>query len=476
MVDTIPLLIGKEQVFRDNTFPVFNPFSGRIIANQCLATAQDIAKVINRLEEGSRQMRRLSARSKAAILNQIAAGLQEQREDLAKTIALEAGKPIRDARGEVDRAIHVCTLAAAYCGQITGDVLPLDINPNGAGYTGYVHPLPVGPVLAITPFNFPLNLVCHKLAPAIAAGCPFVHRPSSKTPITGYKLGMIVQHTDMPRYGYSFLPCKKQDVQTLLASGRIKKLSFTGSAQVGWRLKQQAFRLPVTLELGGNAAAIVMKDADIDYAAQRCVRGAYAFQGQVCISVQRIFVQQECYEPFVATFLDKARQLVCGNPLLEDVDIGPLIDPEAGTRIAGWLQAALQSGARYLLTPETQGPVLTPFALTATRPEMVVEKEELFGPGVCIRPYQDIADALSWTNHSRYGLQAGLFTYDQRMITKAFSQLEVGALIVNDVPTFRGDSMPYGGVKNSGCGREGIAYAVDSMLQPRLMVVHNLEM
>ena len=367
---------------------------------------------------------------------------------------------IAEARAEVDRAIFTFAVAAAESTRVGGEWLPLDLHATAAGRSGIVRRFPVGPIAAITPFNFPLNLVAHKLAPAIAAGCTVVLKPAPQTPFTSFMLGEAIESAGWPPGALNILPLSNDDAEKMVADDRLKMLTFTGSGKVGWMLKAKSGKKKVTLELGGNAAVIVHSDADVDFAAERCVAGGFSYAGQSCISAQRIYVQREVEGKFTAALLARVAKLVTGNPLDEVTDVGPMINEDAARRAESWINEAVQQGATLLAGGARRGAVLDPTVLSHTRPEMKVSCEEVFAPVVIVQPYDQFSDALRAVNHSPFGLQAGLFTRDVKLIFQAYQELEVGGLIVGDSSAFRIDQMPYGGVKDSGIGREGLRYAI----------------
>jgi acyl-CoA reductase-like NAD-dependent aldehyde dehydrogenase len=405
-------------------------------------------------------------------LRSISGKVAERREQFARTMALEAGKPVKTARAEVDRAIFTFSVAAEEAGRIGGEYLPLDLQEFTAGRWGIVRRYPVGPIAAITPFNFPLNLVAHKVAPAIAAGCTIVLKPAPQTPLTALMLAEVVQESGWPAGALNVIPTTNEDAALIVSDDRLKMLSFTGSSAVGWRLKANSGKKKVTLELGGNAAAIIHSDTDLDFAAERCAVAGFSYSGQSCISVQRILVHKSAFDSFLQKFVERAKKLKTGDPLDESTEIGPLIRQSDAERAVNWVQEAVAAGAHRVLGGGRKGSVVEPTILTSTRAEMKVNCEEVFAPVKTVEPYEDFSDALSRVNRSPYGLQAGLFSNDARLIFQAFDQLEVGGLIVGDVPTFRIDHMPYGGVKDSGLGREGLKYAIEEMTEPRLLAMN----
>jgi glyceraldehyde-3-phosphate dehydrogenase (NADP+) len=407
-----------------------------------------------------------------AILRAISEGIGKRREEFAHLIALEAGKPIRTARAEVDRAVFTFAVAAEEATRIGGEWLPLDWQASTAGRAGIIRRFALGPILAITPFNFPLNLVAHKVAPAIAAGCTTVLKPAPQTPLTSLLLAEVCEQAGLPAGALNVLPLANQEAEKLVGDDRLKMLTFTGSVPVGWALKGKSGKKKVTLELGGNAAVIVHCDADVDVAADRCVVGGFSYAGQSCISVQRIYVQRSIQEQFLARLLAGVRKLHVGDPLNEATDVGPMISEEAARRAASWIEEAVAGGAKLHAGGKREGAVLQPTVLTNVRAEMKVSCEEVFAPVVIIESYDEFADAIRRVNDSPFGLQAGIFTRDSKLLFSAFENLEVGGVIVGDMSAFRIDHMPYGGVKDSGIGREGLRYAIEEMTEPRILVLH----
>jgi acyl-CoA reductase-like NAD-dependent aldehyde dehydrogenase len=410
------------------------------------------------------------------ILEDVAASLIEQKERFAKLIVAEAGKPIRLARTEVDRSVLTFKTAAEEAARLGGESLPLDLTEGNEGRWGLVQRFPVGPILAITPFNFPLNLVAHKLAPAMAAGCPILLKPAPQTPFTALALGELILKAGWPADALAVLPLSNADTAWLAEKeDRIKLISFTGSAKVGWDLKAHSGRKRVLLELGGNAALVIHKDwTELDEAASRTARAAFGFAGQSCISVQRVYVERSIFQTFLWKVVEISAKLAAGDPADEATEVGPLIRLADAERIELWIKEAVEAGAKLVAGGERNGSVVTPAILTATRSGMKIRDEEAFGPVLAIEPYDDFEEALAEVNHSRYGLQAGLLTRDAGRILTAYRELEVGALIVGDTPAWRLDPMPYGGVKDSGLGREGIRSAIEEMTEPRMLVLSGL--
>ena len=387
-------------------------------------------------------------------------------------MAQEAGKPIKASRTEVERAIFTFNVAAEESTRIYGEYIPLDWQEFTAGRWGLVRRFPLGPIAGITPFNFPLNLVAHKVAPAIASGCSMVLKPAPQTPLSAFLLAECVQQAGWPDGALNVLPLSNEDAGLLVTDERIKLISFTGSAPVGWQIKKNAGKKKVILELGGNAGVIVHSDADLAYAADRCVAGGFGYAGQTCISVQRILVERSVYGQFLDLFLAGVKKLKIGDPLEESTDLGPLIRESDAIRASQWIEEAVRTGARVLVGGKRNGPLLEPTVLTGTRPDMKVNCQEIFAPVVTVESYDDFHAAVRQINNSPYGLQAGIFTRDVKLLFNAYEELEVGGVIAGDVPAFRIDHMPYGGVKDSGLGREGLRCAIEEMTEPKLLVMN----
>ena len=415
--------------------------------------------------------RRMPAFERSAALRHISAGIAARREEIGRIIATESGKPIRDALGEVDRAVLTFRIGAEEAERIGGEVMPLDLNPASRGRTGITRRFPIGPIAAISPFNFPLNLAAHKLAPAIASGNPIVLKPPSKDPLTMLAVAEIVAEMGLPDGAVSILPMTRELGDRMVSDERFKLLTFTGSPEIGWKMKERAGKKRVVLELGGNAGVIVDRSADLDLAVRRCVTGAFAYSGQVCISVQRIFVHEVVWDAFVSGFMEAAAALKIGDPLDPATDLGPMVDLAAARRTEVWIDEARAMGARVLLGGTADGPFFPPTVLTDVPAAARVCREEAFAPVAVLAPFHDFDDAVRRLNDSRYGLQAGIFTNELDHAWSAFEDLEVGGVIVNDVPAYRIDHMPYGGSKDSGLGREGVRYAIEDMTELRIMVM-----
>ncbi len=415
--------------------------------------------------------RTLPAYERGAILRTISSGIKARREELGRLIALEAGKPIRDALVEVDRASLTFRLGAEEAERMTGEMIPLDLMASSKGRVGITRRFPIGPVAAISPFNFPLNLAAHKVAPAIAAGCSIVLKPPSKDPLTMLTVAEIIEEAGAPAGSVSVLPMTRELGDRMVADPRFKLLSFTGSPSVGWRMKERAGKKKVVLELGGNAGVIVDRTADLDWAVRRTLIGAFAYAGQVCISVQRMFVHAEIWDAFMERLVEGARTLKVGDPLDPQTDVGPMVDDAAAQRTQRWVDEAVAMGGKVLLGGNADGSFFAPTILTAVPKTAQVCSNEAFAPLVVAFPFSDFSDAIRQVNDSSFGLQTGVFTNDLANAWRSFNELEVGGVIVNDIPTYRIDHMPYGGVKDSGLGREGLRWAIEDMTEIRIMVM-----
>jgi acyl-CoA reductase-like NAD-dependent aldehyde dehydrogenase len=451
---------------------VRTPYDGSVMGSVFQGRREHAEAAIAAAVKAFGTTRRLPAFERQRVLRRVSENISGRKEEFARTMAQEAGKPIKAARTEVERAIFTFNVAAEESTRIYGEYLPLDWQEFTAGRWGIVRRFPLGPIAGITPFNFPLNLVAHKVAPAIAAGCPLVLKPAPQTPFTAMLLAEAVQQAGWPDGGLNVLPLSNDDAGILVTDERIKLISFTGSAAVGWQIKKNCGKKKVVLELGGNAAVIVHSDADLAYAADRCVVGGFSYAGQTCISVQRILVERSVCAPFTQLLLEGVKKLKTGDPLDDSSDLGPLIRESDAVRASDWIQEAVRGGARVLCGGQRRGPVLEPTVLSGTRPDMKVNCQEIFAPVVTVEPYDDFPQALRQVNSSPYGLQAGLFTRDAKLIFNAYEELEVGGLIAGDVPAFRIDHMPYGGIKDSGLGREGLRYAIEEMTEPKLLVMN----
>jgi glyceraldehyde-3-phosphate dehydrogenase (NADP+) len=450
---------------------VSNPYNGDTVGTVEVSTAEDLDAAIVAALGVAPALREMPRFERQAILHRIVDGLRTNMSRLTDLMIAESGKPRRFAKIEVERAISTFSLAADEVSRESGSILPMDVTASGVGYTALVVRRPIGVIGAISPFNFPLNLVAHKLAPALAVGNPMVLKAPPQAPLTAFELAKIVHKAGWPREALTVVHAPVPVAQVLATDERIAMFSFTGSSAVGWHLKSIAGRKRVALELGGNAAAIVCADADIDWAAKRCAIGGFGQAGQVCIKVQRIYVVRECYDAFVEALLRETRALKVGDPNDEETDVGPVIDSKSADRIMAWIAEAVAGGATLLHGNARVGNVIEPMLLTQTTAAMKVESEEVFGPVTTIVAVDSPDEGFERANATRYGLQAGVFTNDVRIIGRAFEKLEVGGVIVNDYPTLRIDNFPYGGIKESGFGREGVKYAMDEMSALKTLVV-----
>ena len=467
-----PFLVGGQWRQSDTRAPVHDPFTGKILAEVSQGSEADAEDAIRFAAAATQPMGALPAHARFHLLQRIAGAIYDRRDEFARVMTGEAGKPITDARREVARAVQTFTIAAEEAKRIPGEVIPLDWTPGMDSHVGILRRVPIGPVLGITPFNFPLNLVAHKVAPALAAGNPIVIKPAPQTPMTALLLAEVALEAGVPPGGLNVLPCDNQVAERLVVDPRFKLLSFTGSAAVGWMLKAKCGKKKVVLELGGNAGVIVEQDADLDFAAQRCASGGFGYAGQTCISVQRIFVHHSVVDLFTTKFLLQVARLKGGDPNDEATVVGPLIDQHAAHRVEEWIGEAVAQGARVLLGGKRMGSVVEATVLTNVTPTMKVSCQEVFGPVVTVTPYRQFDEALQAMNRSEYGLQAGVFTQDVNKVFHAFRHLEVGAVLANEIPTFRAEHMPYGGVKDSGLGREGLRVSIEEMTEPRFLVLN----
>ncbi|HEV8545059.1 MAG TPA: aldehyde dehydrogenase family protein [Candidatus Limnocylindrales bacterium] len=467
-----PIFLAGRWVESDDPLIVTNPANDAEPAGATFnASEAQYEEAVEAAVAAFEVTRTLPAYERGAILRNISAGLKARREEIGRTIATEAGKPIRDALVEVDRAVLTFRLGAEEAERMTGEMIPLDLMPASKGRVGITRRFPIGPIAAISPFNFPLNLAAHKLAPAIASGNPIVLKPPSKDPLTMLQVAEMVEEAGAPMGSVSILPMTRELGDRMVADERFKLLTFTGSPSVGWRMKERAGKKKVVLELGGNAGVIVDKTADLDWAVRRILVGAFTYAGQVCISVQRIFVHEAIWEPFMAKLVEGAKGLKIGDPLDPQTDMGPMVDGAAASRTQRWVDEAVAMGGKLLLGGTANGNLFAPTILTDVPVTAQVCSNEAFAPLVVAFPFGDFGNAIDQVNDSMFGLQTGVFTNDLAHAWEAFGGLEVGGVIVNDVPTYRIDHMPYGGVKDSGLGREGLRWAIEDMTEIRIMVL-----
>lgn len=470
MKNPYPVYCGGHFIETSRTVEVFNSCDQSLVGRCCLAGHDELEEAITAAEEAAVVLRQSAAYERAGWLNHIVSGLLQDRREIAQLLAREACKPLRYALGEVDRATEVFRIAAEETKRIPGETLSLDWTPAGKGRQGWVRYFPVGLVAGISPFNFPLNLSAHKLAPAIAAACPIILKPATRTPLTTLRLAEIIDACGLPKGAVSIMPMDRTTGNQLVTDDRFKLLSFTGSPEVGWKMKAGAGRKKVVLELGGNAGVIVTESCDLQQAVQRCLMGGYSYAGQVCIHTQRIYVAAGVFDAFLTKYKDAVMLLQRGKPEDPTTEISAMIDEENAVRVEQWVNESVAAGATLCCGGKREGAFVEPTVITGTDFSMKVCSKEIFGPVVCVEPYTTFEQAVDWINNSEYGLQAGVFTDSVHEMDYAFQHIEAGGVIINDVPTFRVDHMPYGGVKNSGLGREGVKYAMLEMMEPKLLV------
>lgn len=471
MLTRQPLLIDGRELPGAGYRTISQPFDGAPVGEVAVADARHVDLAIEAAVRGFEVARRLPTHARVAILEGTSQRIAQQAEELAQLLAREAGKPIRYARAEVQRAVLTFALAAAECRAPEGLVLPLDLEPRGEGRLCLTRRVPRGPVTAISPFNFPLNLIAHKLAPAIAVGAALVLKPPPQCPLTGFRLARILAEAGLPPGVLNVVDAAPDDAQRLVEDERMKVLSFTGSDAVGWKLKRLAGKKQVLLELGGNAPCVIDEGVELERVLDKVVQGAWAYAGQVCIKVQRVLVHASLFEAFTRAFVEHTRALAVGDPLDPQTVVGPLIEPVHVARVRAWIDEALAGGARLLCGGEVEGSIVRPAVLVDVTPDMKVCREEVFGPVTVVEPFERFEDALAACNATRFGLQAGIFTRDVGRALQAFRELDYGGVVINDVPTFRVDNFPYGGTKDSGIGREGVRYAMAELTEPRVLVL-----
>ncbi len=461
----------KQQQKDRETAVIRAPQDGSEVGVVALAGPEDLRAALDANVATARACREMPSYGRAAALRKVADGLESARADVARTLALEAGKPIAQAKLELDRAIFVFRDAAEEATRIGGEVLPADVAPAGTGRIAITRRFPLAPVVGITPFNFPVLLAAHKIAPAMACGATITLKPPPQDPLTTLRLGELVKASGYPEGAVSITPCHVEVAQILIEDPRVRVITFTGSAKAGWAIRAKAGSKRVLLELGGNAAVIIEPDADLAWAASRCAVGGFTYAGQSCISTQRIYVHERVYQPFLDLLLERVRQLQVGDVLDERTDVGPMIAPDAASRVERWIAEAVAGGATIALGGKRNGLFLEPTVLLHTTAEMKVNCEEVFAPLVTVTPYRSLEDAIEWANASPYGLQAGVFTTNLQTMFRLHAELDVGAVNGNDIPGFRIDRLPYGGAKASGVGREGVRYAIEEMTERRVLTL-----
>ncbi len=468
-----PYYLANKPMNPNKDLEVKDKYTGKVATRVALADGKAIHKAIGAAAAAADGMKNLPPYERQKVLYHCVDRFTERADELALALCIEAGKPIRDSRGEVTRLVDTFRIAAEESVRMHGEVMNLEISPRARGYTGMYKRFPVGPCSFITPFNFPLNLVAHKVAPALAVGCPFVLKPASRTPIGALIIGEILAETDLPEGAFSILPCTRDGAELFTTDDRLKLLSFTGSPAVGWDLKARAGKKKVTLELGGNAAVIVDEDADIKDAVERIVIGAFYQSGQSCIGVQRILIHKKVYDEFKKLLVKKTRALKMGDPKKEETFIGPVISEGEAERLESWIGEAVKAGGKILCGGKREGAMIEATLMENVPTAEKVCSLEAFGPLAVLSSFSDFDDAIDTVNDSVYGLQAGIFTRDIYKTHRAWDRLEVGGVIIGDIPSWRVDHMPYGGIKDSGIGREGIRWAMEDMSEVRLLVIRD---
>lgn len=469
--DAYPLYLNNKAVQSNTDLAVTDKYTGEVAFRVALADSKTIDAGIAGAVKAAEPMAQMASYERQNVLMHCVSRFKERFDELAYALCVEAGKPIKDSEGEVTRLIDTFRIAAEESVRMTGEVQPLDISPRAKGYQGMWKRVPIGPCSFISPFNFPLNLAAHKIAPAIAVGCPFVMKPASRTPLGAIIMGEILAETDLPEGAFSILPASRDGADLFTEDDRLKLLSFTGSPDVGWALKAKAGKKKVVLELGGNAAVIIDEDADLDDALERVIFGAFYQSGQSCIGVQRIIIHDSIYNKFRDMLVARAGKLVPGNPHDRETFIGPMIDVKEAARLDGWIQEAIADGAKLLCGGKRVGAMLEATLLEDVPRTAKANREEAFGPLAILSRFTDFHAALDEVNDSKFGLQAGIFTRDLFKSLDAWDILDVGGVVINDVPSYRVDNMPYGGVKDSGLGREGIRFAMEDMTEIRNLVI-----
>ena len=469
--DVYPLYLNNKAAQPNADLEVTDKYTGEVAFRVAQADAPTILAAIEGAVRAAEPMARMASYERQAVLDHCVKRFRERFDELAYALCIEAGKPIKDSEGEVSRLIDTFRIAAEESVRMTGEVQPLDISPRAKGYQGIWKRVPIGPCSFISPFNFPLNLAAHKIAPAIAVGCPFVMKPASRTPLGAIIMGEVLAETDLPEGAFSILPAHRDGADLFTEDDRLKLLSFTGSPGVGWDLKAKAGKKKVVLELGGNAAVIIDRDADLKDALERVIFGAFYQSGQSCIGVQRILIHADVYDAFRDMLVAKTKTLIAGDPKNRDTFVGPMISEGEAKRLDGWIQEAIAKGATLLCGGKREGAMLDATLLENVDPDTKINIEEAFGPVAFLIKFDDFDKAMAIVNDSKFGLQAGIFTRDLFKMFDAWDHLDVGGVVINDVPSYRVDNMPYGGVKDSGLGREGIRFAMEDMTEIRNLVI-----
>jgi len=471
-VEEHKLFINGEWKEAKDIKDIKSPYDESIVAKVHFADKEQMEKSVTAAHDSFKETKKLSSYERFKVLEKISSDIEKRKEELARSIVLSSGKTIKSSRIEVSRAVNTFQIAAEEAKRINGEIIPLDLSPQTKERWGFVRRFPIGVIAGITPFNFPLNLVAHKVAPALASGNTCVLRPASQVSITSLLLGEIISETDHPKGGMNVVPSSYEAAEVLLEDERVKMVTFTGSPAIGWNLKKKAYKKRVTLELGGNAAVIIEPDANLDFVLPRTILGAFAYSGQICISIQRIFLHKKIYDKFMGDFIEATNKLKMGDPLKEETDIGPMINLDAAKQTEEWVTEALENDSRIVYGGKRDGAMYEPTILENINPKLRISWLEAFAPVAVVYPYEDFEEALKEVNNSIYGLQTGIFTNDLKKAFRAFEVLDVGGVIINDIPTFRIDHMPYGGVKESGFGREGLKYAIEEMTELKLMAIN----
>lgn len=464
---------GGEFIKTKNIKDIVNPYNKEVVGRVHFADGQIINKVVDFALAGFEEMRKLPAYKRAEILEKISAGFEKRHLEISKVLCGEAGKPIKLAKAEVSRCALTFKTAAEEAKRINGEILPLDWAESAKGRTGIIRRFPIGVILGITPFNFPLNLAAHKIAPALAAGNSIIIKPASLDPMSALNIAELAHEAGIPKGALQVIPADSKDIKPLIADERIKMITFTGSAEVGWKLKENSGRKKVTLELGGNAGAIIDKGSNLEYACERVLMGGFAYAGQVCISVQRVIIHEDIYEKFTSMLVEGLKNKVkVGDPADEEVLLSAMIEEKEAVRVESWIKEAVNEGAKILTGGSRHGSIVQPAIIANIDRAMKIYKDEIFGPVILVEPFKNFDEAVKKINDSRFGLQAGVFTPSLENAMYAFDSIHTSAVMINDVPTFRIDHMPYGGIKDSGFGREGIKYAIEEMTELKLMVIN----
>ena len=475
MSHTYPMFLAGYWKENKHQIEITNPFDDSVVGTTFMAQPADLEVAIQSAIDVFPKLKATPTYERAQWLHDLADALTQERDTVIGILARESGKPVKDAATETDRGIFTLINAAEEAKRIEGEVLPLDLLPSSKGRIGIIRRFPIGPVAGISPFNFPLNLALHKIAPALATGSPVVLKPPTLAPLTMLFFASLIDRVGVPKGAVSILPMTRETGDAMVSDDRFKLLSFTGSPSVGWKMKERAGKKKVVLELGGNAGVLIDDDADVDFAVSRIRTGAYSYAGQTCISVQRIFVHQSQYDEVREKLVAASKSLKQGDPMDPETELGPMIEKKHAERAKSWTDDAVASGATVLTGGNVSGAFYEPTVIENAPANSLVCSQEAFAPLVTIFPVESFAEGIRQLNDSEYGLQAGVFTNNLERSLVAFEQIEAGGVMINDIPSYRIDHMPYGGVKDSGLGREGLRYSIEDMTEPRLMMINRLE-